>query len=253
MIEASERLQKILAQAGLGSRRGVEAWIEAGRVRVNGVVAKLGDRATYDDRITVDGKPVAIARIPTQFAKMIVYNKPEGQVCTRRDEKGRNTVFAHLPKVRDSRWVMVGRLDVNTSGLLLFTNRGELAHRLMHPSYEIEREYAVRIVGEVTESITKQLLEGVQLDDGLARFDTIRDVGGEGINHWYHVVLREGKNREVRRMWESQGVTVSRLIRVRYGSIVLPRALRRGAWSFVEKAQLDALAQSVDLNLQTKR
>lgn len=236
-----ERLQKVLAQRGLGSRRAIEAWIAAGEVRVNGRPAQLGDRVAPGDRIRVRGQEVHLdARFPPP-RRVIVYNKPEGEVVTRRDPEGRPTVFAALPRLRQGRWVAVGRLDVNTSGLLLFTTDGELAHRLMHPSREVEREYAVRVLGQVSDETLRQLLQGLELEDGSARFDSITPAGGEGANHWYQVVLREGRKREVRRLWEAAGVRVSRLIRIRYGSLHLGPRVFAGHWRELEPAELQGL------------
>lgn len=241
-----EKLQKVLARAGLGSRRALEEWIQAGRVSINGRIARLGDRVRPEDRIMVDGRPVSAQRRAPR-RRVLVYHKPVGEVCSRHDPEGRTTIFESLPRLRDGRWISVGRLDLNTSGLLLVTNDGELANLLMHPSHELEREYAVRVHGEVPEAALTALREGVMLDDGPARFDSIEDAGGQGSNHWYHVCLREGRNREVRRLWESQGVQVSRLIRVRYGSVSLPRALRAGRWEELTPDHLDSLLQSVGL------
>jgi len=249
----SEKLQKILAQAGLGSRRQLEEWIAAGRVSVNGRIAKLGDRAEATDRILVDGRPVRLKSEEDFKRRVLVYHKPEGVVCSRSDPEGRPTVFEHLPLLRGQRWVIVGRLDLNTSGLLLFTNDGELANRLMHPSYEIEREYAVRVLGKVEPAMLKRLQQGVELEDGLAKFEQIIDAGGTGANHWYHVVLKEGRNREVRRIWESQEVKVSRLIRVRYGMITLPRMLRPGRWAELPADQLNELLKMIKMPLNDKR
>ncbi|CAM4466120.1 MAG: Ribosomal large subunit pseudouridine synthase B [Legionellaceae bacterium] len=237
----SEKLQKLLAQAGLGSRRQLEEWIASGRVIVNGKVAQVGDRALATDKILVDGRIVKFKKEGDFKQRVIIYHKPEGIVCTRSDPEGRQTVFEHLPRLSQQRWIMVGRLDLNTSGLLLFTNEGEIANRLMHPSYEIEREYAVRILGEVTPLILQRLKKGVELDDGIAKFETIKDAGGVGVNHWYHVVLKEGRNREVRRIWESQGLKVSRLIRIRYGTISLPRMLRPGRWIDLPQEELTSM------------
>ncbi|MDF2868117.1 MAG: ribosomal large subunit pseudouridine synthase [Gammaproteobacteria bacterium] len=245
----SEKLQKILANAGLGSRRALEEWIKNGRVKLNGKVAELGARATIEDKIEVDGR---LIRFNHHFAEeqpaVLLYHKPAGEVCTRSDPEGRPTVFDNLPRVRNKRWVIVGRLDLNTSGLLLFTTDGELANRLMHPSYEIEREYAVRVWGEVDQLILTNLQKGVMLEDGLARFDKIQDAGGAGKNHWYHVILTEGRNREVRRLWESQGVTVSRLIRVRFGNIQLPRDLRIGSSRLLEQEVVKHLYATVNIH-----
>ncbi len=241
-----ERLQKIIARAGYGSRRKVDEWIAQGRIRVNGRVAVPGERIDplAGVRITLDGKPLRKLGAAPRL-RVIAYHKPAGEVCTRHDEQGRPTVFASLPKLARGRWIAVGRLDINTSGLLLFTTDGELANRLMHPSGEVEREYAVRVRGEVTPAILAQLQRGVELDDGPARFDRILDSGGQGSNHWYHVILREGRNREVRRLWEAVGLVVSRLIRVRYANIELKPYLRAGKWKDLEPReirQLQALA-----------
>ncbi len=229
---SGEKLQKILARAGFGSRRSVETIIADGKVKVNGRVAKLGDRATAADKIKVDDRLIKPSRLEQQPTQVILYNKPEGRVCTRKDEKNRDTIYTQLPRVHNGRWISVGRLDLNTSGLLILTNNGELANRMMHPSYEMEREYTVRVFGEVSDETIKQLKKGVQLDDGPAKFSKIRKMQsteeGESINNWYNVVLKEGRYREVRRIWEAVGVQVSRLHRVRYGSFSMPRGLRRG-------------------------
>jgi 23S rRNA pseudouridine2605 synthase len=239
-----EKLQKVLARAGLGSRRELEAAIAAGRVEVNGLPAMLGDRVQPNDRLVLDGRPVE----STQPQRLVlIYNKPEGEVCTRQDPEGRPTIFARLPVLKEGRWLSVGRLDINTSGLLLLTTDGELANRLMHPSFQIEREYAVRVLGEVTPEMVAQMHEGVQLEDGLARFTDIQCFGGSGANVWYHVVIMEGRQREVRRLWESQGVVVSRLKRVRYGNVFLASDLKMGQWKALDQKVIDALAASVDL------
>lgn len=237
-----ERLQKVLAQMGLGSRREIEGWITAGEVRVNGQPAQLGDRVSVGDRVRVRGQDVRLdLRASSPPRRVIAYNKPEGEVVTRRDPEGRPTVFAALPRPRQGRWVAVGRLDVNTSGLLLFTTDGELAHRLMHPSQSVEREYAVRVLGEVSEVTLRQLVQGLELEDGPARFESVTPAGGEGANRWYQVVLKEGRKREVRRLWEAAGVRVSRLIRIRYGDINLGPRVFAGHWRELEPAELQAL------------
>ncbi len=228
--EAPVRLQKLLAEAGLGSRREIEGWITEGRVRVNGNLAQLGDRATSADRIRIDGRDVKLKRQRDTPPQIIAYHKPEGELVTRRDPEERPTVFRRLPRPKEGRWIAVGRLDINTSGLILFTTHGELANRLMHPSREIEREYAARILGEIPPGTLERLTSGIELEDGPAKFDTVTDQGGTGANHWFHVVLREGRNREVRRLWEAAGCTVSRLIRIRYGNIELGRRLFTGNW-----------------------
>lgn len=245
--DTGEKLQKVLARAGLGSRRELELWIADGRVTVNGAVAKLGDRVTPNQDIRVDGQPLSAGARHGHRRRIIVYHKPDGEVTTTKDPQGRPTVFDHLPVLRNARWIAVGRLDFNTQGLLLFTTDGELANRLMHPSSEIEREYAVRVLGAVDADMLKRLQEGVALDDGPAHFDTIVDAGGEGANHWYHVTLKEGRHREVRRLWEAVGVTVSRLIRVRFGAVTLPRQLRPGRWMDLDKDGEKLLLESVGL------
>ncbi|MBR9857865.1 MAG: 23S rRNA pseudouridine(2605) synthase RluB [Gammaproteobacteria bacterium] len=246
----TEKLQKVLARAGKGSRREIETLISQGRVSVNGNVAHLGDRVTGNETIRVDGHLVETQPEGEIICRVLAYHKPEGEVSTRKDPEGRPTVFDRLPKLQGSRWVAVGRLDVNTSGLLLFTTDGELANRLMHPRHEIDREYAVRVFGEVTEAMLQRLRKGVMLEDGMAKFDTIKYSGGEGMNHWFHVTLKEGRNREVRRLWESQEMQVSRLIRVRYGKIELPRNLPRGGWSEMPLDQVNYLRSEVGLTAE---
>lgn len=244
----TEKLQKVLARAGFASRREIETWISEGRISVNGKLATLGDRVSDTDVIRVDGHVVSKTRIEhSHRCRVLLYHKPVGEVTSHSDPDGRPTVFDNLPGLRNGRWIAVGRLDINTSGLLLFTNDGELANRLMHPSYTIEREYAVRVLGEVSRETLQKLLEGVTLEDGIARFTSIVDGGGEGANHWYHVMLNEGRNREVRRLWESQGVTVSRLTRVRYGPLTLPRRIRPGRWEELKREELSLLRQNVGL------
>jgi len=222
-----ERVQKALARMGCGSRREIERLIGEEKIRINGQVAKLGDQVKPGDKINIGSRRVVISPEAGRI-RVLAYNKPEGEICTQKDEKGRKTVFDSIGKLKSGRWISVGRLDINSSGLLLFTNYGELANHLMHPASEIEREYAVRVHGEVTEDVIKRLLKGVELEDGVMKFDQIIDNGGQGSNHWYHVILKEGKNREVRRLWQSQDVQVSRLIRVRYANLVLPRDLKQG-------------------------
>lgn len=248
----SEKIQKVLARVGLGSRRAMEDLILEGRVSVNGHVAKLGDRITENDQLRVDGRPVRFDSAEESRRRMLLYYKPEGEVCTRTDPQGRPTVFDRLPRLKNERWVAIGRLDVNSQGLMLFTTDGDFANCLMHPSSQVDREYAVRIHGEVTDDMLENLQNGVQLIDGPAHFDEIIDAGGEGTNHWYHVIIKEGRKREVRRMWESQGVQVSRLIRVRYGSIHLPRSLKVGRWIELDKEVIDALAKSVGASLKKR-
>jgi len=226
----AERLQKLLAAAGLGSRREIETWIAAGRLKLNGTVAKLGDRAAPGDLVELDGKPVAV-KAPGVQPRILLYHKPDGEMVTRSDPGGRPTVFQRMPAIPGGKWVAVGRLDINTAGLLLLTDSGELANRLMHPRYEVEREYAVRVLGELRPDERSKLLAGVELEDGTARFDKLEPSGSaEGANRWYRVVLREGRNREVRRLFEALGRKVSRLLRVRYGPVELPRDLKPGRW-----------------------
>jgi 23S rRNA pseudouridine2605 synthase len=243
----SEKLQKVLARAGFGSRRAVEAWIRDGRVRVNGTVAELGRRVGPEDRVEVDGRPLGRVAERAPVARVLLYNKPAGEICTRDDPEGRPTCFDHLPRLPDGRWIAVGRLDLMTTGLLLFTTDGELANRLMHPSSGLDREYAVRVHGEVDGAMLERLREGVLLEDGPARFTDVQFHGGEGTNRWYHVALMEGRNREVRRLWESQGVEVSRLKRVRFGPLVLPSTLVAGRWLELRPEEIEALYRLVGL------
>lgn len=241
----TERLQKIMSQAGLGSRREMETWIAQGLVQVNGTVASLGDSAGPEDKISVNGR-VIINPLKVQIkTRILLYHKPIGEISSRSDPKFSKTVFDHLPHLKQGRWVQVGRLDLNTSGLLIFTNNGELANRLMHPRYNLEREYAVRVYGEVKPEVIKALEKGVMLEDGMAKFKKVVFRGGEGTNAWYHVVLTEGRNREVRRMWQSQGVEVSRLIRIRYGDITMPRYLGRGEQVELSSQEVDELIKKL--------
>lgn len=247
----SEKLQKLLATAGLGSRRELEKWIAGGRVSVNGTVAALGDRAESDDRILVDGRAIKIVTDDTP--RVLMYSKPEGEICTASDPDGRPTVFDNLPRLSRGRWIAIGRLDINTSGLLLFTTHGELANRLMHPSYEIKREYMARIHGDVNEAMIARLTEGVVLEDGVAKFQTVKTQHAQsadersGSNRWFRVILAEGKTREVRRLWESQGVEVNRLKRISYGPIELPSIVRRSEFIELDPKQVISLFRAVDL------
>ncbi len=246
----SDKLQKLLAHAGLGSRREIETWIESGRITVNGKRAKLGDRASAHDRILLDGNLVALNSAATEQIRALMYHKPEGEICTRSDPKGRPTVFEKLPAIPNGRWVSVGRLDLNTSGLLLFTNNGELANKLMHPSTGLEREYLVRIRGAASdETIAKLTGEGVMIDGRKAKFDSVlpADMAEQGTNHWYRVVIREGRYREVRRMWDAVGHTVSRLKRIRYGTVKLTRDVKQGQSTKLAPKQLEKLVRSVGL------
>lgn len=245
-----EKLQKVLARAGIGSRREMERAIELGQVKVNDRIAKLGDRVTGQDKIFVNGQRVVLRSELTR-RRVILYNKPEGEICSRSDPEGRPTVYDHLPSLKGERWISVGRLDFNTSGLLLFTNDGELANKLMHPSSVIDREYLVRIQGEVTDEMRQVLLRGVVLDDGIARFTDIVDGAGEGKNRWFYCVVMEGRNREVRRLWESQGVKVSRLKRVRYANIFIPSHVRVGQWIDLTDREIEDLCMTAGFDSST--
>lgn len=249
----SEKLQKVLARAGQGSRREIETLIAAGRVSVDGKIATLGDRVEPSSnlKIRIDGRIVSVKETASEVCRVLAYYKPEGELCTRNDPEGRPTVFDRLPKLQGSRWIAVGRLDVNTCGLLLFTTDGELANRLMHPSREVEREYAVRVFGQVDDDKIRQLSLGVQLEDGPAAFKTLKFAGGEGINQWYNVTLTGGRNREVRRLWEAVGVQVSRLMRVRYGDITLPKGLPRGGYTEMDLPAINYLRQLVGMSDET--
>lgn len=235
----------MLARAGFGSRREIETWIDKGRVKVNGKVAVVGDRVDEEDKVTVDGKKLSAQTKQRFERRVLLYNKPENEICTRKDPEGRRTVFDRLPVIRHGRWVSVGRLDINTSGLLLFTTDGELANKLMHPSFQIEREYAVRVMGEVTQEIVDAMHKGVMIEGNLCRFTDIQYFAGDGANQWYHVVLIEGRNREVRKLWESQGLKVSRLKRVRFGSIFMPSTITKGQFREMPKQEVDKLLKLV--------
>ena len=235
-----QKIHKVLAQAGLGSRREMEELIRAGKVKVNGAVAVVGMRVQAGDLIRVGRRQVTV-RDDTKLPRVILYYKPEGEIVSHDDPQGRPSVFDKLPPMRRGKWLAVGRLDYNTSGLLIFTTSGELANRLMHPRYEVEREYAVRIVGKLTDEQARQLRKGVKLEDGMARFEELEERGGRGLNNWYRVVLREGRNRIVRRMFEAVGNKVSRLMRVRFGIVSVPFGVRRGGWRELDEAQTGAL------------
>lgn len=251
MTQNKERLQKYLANQGIASRREIERMISDGRIQINDEPAELGVRVDGSEKITIDGRPVK--RQGTSARRVLMYNKPEGEVCSQSDPEGRPTVFDRLPKVRGQRWIMVGRLDLNTSGLLLFTTDGELANRLMHPSYNVDREYAIRVLGSVSEDTMAQLKAGVMLDDGKARFtDLQRYKESEGINQWFHAVLMEGRNREVRRMWEAVGHKVSRLKRVRYGTQLLD-SVKVGTWRELEQAEVNRLSNLVGLEVVSSK
>jgi 23S rRNA pseudouridine2605 synthase len=234
----------VLAAAGIGSRREMELWIAAGRVSVNGVPATVGLRVGPDDRVLVDGRPLRRQR--GEPMRVLLYHKPTGEIVSRDDPEGRPLVFDQLPRLRGAKWIAVGRLDFNTSGLLIFTTSGELANRLMHPRHRIEREYAVRLLGELSQDQLHALRTGVQLEDGPAHVDRIDDAGGEGSNHWYNVVLSEGRNREVRRLFEALHLTVSRLMRVRFGPITLPSHLKRGQMRELDQPEIARLLAALE-------
>ena len=241
----SDRIQKLIANAGYGSRRWAERLIEQGRISINNQEAKLGDKAIISDKVTIDGRLIDLGRYAEEETKVLILNKQAGVICSNKDEEGRQSVFEFLPD--NTRWVMVGRLDLNTSGLLLFTNNGDLANKLMHPSSEIDREYAVRVLGKVEDEHIKKLTNGVELEDGFAKFHRVTLGGGEGANRWYHVVVREGRKREVRRLWEALDFKVSRLIRTRFSDIRLPEKLRANQSEYLKPKQVQALLKSVDL------
>lgn len=249
-----EKLQKVLARAGQGSRREIEAMIAENRISVDGKVATLGDRIDVHSgvKVRIDGHIVNLLHAQKEVCRVLMYYKPEGELCTSHDPEGRATVFDRLPRLTGSRWIAVGRLDINTSGLLLFTTDGELANRLMHPSREVEREYSVRVFGQVDEAMLQRLKKGVQLEDGPASFKSIKAVGGQGMNQWFDVTLMEGRNREVRRLWESQGIQVSRLIRIRYGNIQLMKSLPRGGWEEMDLTNVNYLRELVGLPPETE-
>lgn len=245
---AGEKLQKVLARLGIASRREAEQWIKDGRIQVNDKRATLGQRVTARDSLSVDGRPVKQDPEQGILRRVIIYNKPEGEVCTRHDPEGRPTVFSRLPKLKGGRWINIGRLDINTTGLLMFTTDGELANRLMHPSYNMDREYAVRVRGEVTEEMIENLKKGVMLEDGMAKFSDVQVAPeGDGLNRWYHCVVMEGRNREVRRLWESQGVVVSRLKRVRFGPVFLTADVSLGRWREMTQYEINILSKEVQL------
>ena len=241
----SDRIQKLIANAGYGSRRWAERLIEQGRISINSQEAKLGDKAIITDKVTIDGRLIDLGRYSEEETKVLILNKQAGIICSNKDEEGRKSVFEFLPD--NTRWVMVGRLDLNTSGLLLFTNNGDLANKLMHPSFEIDREYAVRVLGKVEDEHIKKLTNGIELEDGFAKFHRVTIGGGDGANRWYHVVVREGRKREVRRLWEALDFKVSRLIRTRFSDIRLPEKLRANQSEFLKPKQVQALLKSVDL------
>ncbi len=239
--DEGERIQKVLARGGVGSRREIERWIDEGRLKLNGNPVSLGDRLKAGDHLQINDRVIHWEKFAEQPTRVLLYHKPTGEVVTRRDPEGRPVVFTQLPKLATGRWIAVGRLDINTSGLLLVTNNGELANRLMHPSTQVEREYAVRILGNVSDATLEKLKQGVELEDGKAKFDDIKFFGGEGANKWYNVTVAEGRNRLVRRLWESQEVVVSRLMRVRYGPVVLPERLKAHSFYELTDKELDLL------------
>jgi 23S rRNA pseudouridine2605 synthase len=245
--EAGERIQKILARGGIGSRREIERWITDGRIKLNGNTATLGDRIKTGDYLQINNRVVHWEKFAEQPTRVLLYHKATGEVVTRRDPEGRPVVFTQLPKIPGARWISVGRLDINTSGLLLVTNNGELANHLMHPSTQVEREYAVRILGNVSDATLEKLKTGVLLEDGKAKFDDIIFYGGEGANKWYNVIVSEGRNRLVRRLWESQELVVSRLMRVRYGPVVLPERLKTHSFYELTDKELDLLFEFAGL------
>ncbi len=244
--EPTQRLHKLLALAGLGSRRDMELLIASGRVTINGTTATVGAAVTQYDLVRLDSRPLKLPFV-AELPQVLIYHKPEGEIVSQDDPEGRASVFDKLPKVKNAKWIAIGRLDMNTSGLLIFTTSGELANRFMHPRYEVEREYAVRIFGELTEGQMTQLTEGIELEDGPANFDSISAQGGEGANHWYQVILREGRNREVRRLFEAFQLPVSRLMRVRFGPVNLPPRVKRGQMLKLEQKEVVGLLEWADL------
>ena len=245
--QGGERIQKLLARAGVGSRREIERWIEEGKLTVNGDRIQPGYHLKPGDHLQINGRVVKWEKYAEQPTRVLVYHKPVGELVTRRDPEGRPVIFTQLPRLAVGRWIAVGRLDINTSGLLLVTNNGELANRLMHPSREVEREYAVRILGDVDEAMMERLKAGIELDDGPAHFEDVKFYAGEGANKWFYVTVKQGRNRLVRRLWESQGVKVSRLIRVRYGDVGLPERVRAHSFYELEHKELQALMEFVGL------
>ena len=252
-LAQSDKLHKVLADAGIGSRRDMEEMIIAGRVSVNGEPAHIGQRVLASDQVRVNGKPLVVRKAPGRAPRVLLYHKPVGEIVTQDDPGERPTVFAKLPKVSGGRWVAVGRLDLNSEGLLIFTTSGELANRLMHPRYEVEREYAVRVLGEVTDEQSQKLLDGVELQDGPAKFSRVDQAGGDGANRWYRVAISEGRNREVRRIFEAIGLTVSRLIRIRYGAIQLPRSLARARFQELAPEWVQAWVHDLGIGIDEIR
>ena len=252
IAQTGERLQKLLAQAGIGSRREMEAWIVAGRVTLNGEVATLGMRAVEGDVVCADKRVIHVKGQAAQgLPRVLLYHKQEGEIVSRDDPESRSSVFDNLPKLRGQKWIAIGRLDYNTSGLLIFTTSGELANRLMHPRFEVEREYAVRVQGVMTPEQMRQMTkQGMELEDGLVRFEKLTDEGGEGFNHWYRLVLKEGRNRVVRRTFEALGLTVSRLMRVRFGIVNLPPSIKRGKMAELGEGEVEMILDWVGLSTE---
>jgi len=249
-LAPEEKIQKVLARAGLASRREIERWVSEGRVSINGTVATLGARVGLKDELKVDGKPVSVKKLASQSPRVLLYNKPVGEICTRTDPEGRPTVFDNLPALQSGRWIVIGRLDINTSGLLLFTTDGELANKLMHPSSLMDREYVVRVMGQVDDDAIERLKTGVMLEDGEARFTDITQIKNkkeDAINQWFYCVLIEGRNREVRRLWESQGYKVSRLKRVRFGPVNLVAKIKEGMWMELSEKEVEGLYKDVQM------
>ncbi len=244
---SGERIQKVLAQSGFGSRREIEKAIVDEKVLVNNKIAKVGQSITPSDKIILNGKQIFLSN-SNNLPRVLIYNKPEGEIVSENDPEGRVNVFQNLPRIKNGKWISVGRLDFNTSGLLIFTSNGELANKMMHPKYEVEREYSVRILGEVSDVQIKKFEKGIDLDDGTAKFQSIAFEGGEGANKWYRVVLKEGRNREVRRMFAHFNITVSRLIRVRFGIVVLPSHVKRGMHAELTQAEVSRLLKRNDMD-----
>ncbi len=248
---SKERIQKALARQGLGSRRQIEGWIKEGLIKLNGEVVELGHQVEIGDVVSYNGRKIPIRDVEQYLPRVLAYHKPEGEVCSRSDPEGRKTIFDKLPGLKHSRWIAVGRLDINTSGLILLTDNGDLANKLMHPSAQLEREYAVRVMGKASDEQLKKLTHGIELEDGPARFEEIVETEFEdefsprpsGLNHWYHVMLMEGRNREVRRLWEAVDLKVSRLARVRYGSVIMSKSLRPGKFRELDSRETRELAQ----------
>jgi 23S rRNA pseudouridine2605 synthase len=249
----SVKLHKALADAGRGSRREIEEWIAEGRVTVNGEPAHVGQRVNAADKVRLEGKLVQLKPGGSRLPRVLLYHKPEGEIVSRDDPQGRPTVFEKLPRIHNGRWIAIGRLDFNSCGLMLFSSSGELANQLMHPRYGLEREYAVRVLGQPDTEAVAKLQQGVELEDGVARFNRFEDGGGEGANHWYNVTLSEGRNREVRRMFEAVGLTVSRLMRVRYGPVPLPSSLKRGQWRELDDKEVQLLTSLLDAGEAKRR